>query len=64
MQDDNVRNLELKETGTETLTRHGNIGVTTNQQMITSEVEMRNKYEFYQLLMQDVDSVICLEIYK
>ena len=51
------------ETGTRTRTRHGNIGVTTNQQMITQEIEMRNKFLFYDILMDDVDSVITLGIY-
>lgn len=31
---------------------HGNIGVTTNQQMIESELEMRMQYDLYELIIQ------------
>lgn len=52
------------ETGTRTIERHGNIGVTTNQQMITQEIEMRNRFNLYEIMMQDVDSVLALPIYS
>lgn len=42
-------------TGTETLTRSGNIGVTTSQQMLQSELELRNQIlvdEIYKALAQ------------
>lgn len=41
------------------LTRSGNIGVTTSQQMIESEIELR-KWNFYQSMMNDIDAVMCL----
>lgn len=45
-----------------TLHRHGNIGVTTNQQMIESEIELRKK-NFFEIVYSDVDSVLALKIY-
>lgn len=49
-------------TGTETLTRHGNIGVTTSQQMLESEIKLR-QYDFYKNMFKDIDSILCLSIY-
>lgn len=51
------------ESGSRTTTRHGNIGVTTNQQMITQEIEMRSKFNLYEIMMQDLDSIIAHPIY-
>lgn len=44
------------------LTRSGNIGVTTSQQMLSSELELR-KYKFYVELMNDIDKIMCLACY-
>ena len=44
------------------LTRSGNIGVTTSQQMILSEIELR-KNKLIDIIMNDIDSVLCLKIY-
>lgn len=44
------------------LTRSGNIGVTTSQQMLESEIELR-KWNFTDMLYQDVDSICTLSIY-
>lgn len=49
---DNVRNLE----------RHGNIGVTTNAQMLSGELEVR-QYDFIQSVMNDIDSISLLMVY-
>ena len=55
-------------TGTDTdvrnyvLTRSGNIGVTTSQQMLESELELR-KWNFFERVYNDIDSVCCLSIY-
>lgn len=49
-------------TGTETLTRAGNIGVTTSQQMLESEFKVR-QYDFYKMMYNDIDGVLCLSIY-
>lgn len=44
------------------LTRHGNIGVTTSQQMLQSELDLRT-YKFYEQVMNDIDTVLCLKCY-
>lgn len=44
------------------LHRHGNIGVTTNQQMINEELELRKKF-FTEMLFRDVDRFLTLPIY-
>ena len=51
-----------KHTGTRTLTRSGNIGVTTSQQMLQSEIELR-KWNLYNRMFEDVDSVLVQELY-
>ena len=53
---------DYTETGTETTTRNGNIGVTTSQQMLESEIKIR-QYDFYKQIYKDVDSLLCLKIY-
>lgn len=58
--DDNV--TTETESGTRGLTRHGNIGVTTSQQMLQSELEVR-KYDFYKMIYNDIDSILCLKVY-
>ena len=45
------------------LTRSGNIGVTTSQQMLESELQLR-KYNFYEELFKDANSVVTLSIYN
>lgn len=60
--DDNETSRTSTHTGTETLTRAGNIGVTTSQQMLESEFKVR-QYDFYKELFNDIDSVMCLMIY-
>lgn len=51
------------ENGTHTLTRHGNIGVTTSQQMLQSELDLiprrQLKFEFY----NDIKQLILIGIY-
>lgn len=49
-------------TGSETLTRSGNIGVTTSQQMLESELKIR-QFDFYKQVYNDIDSILCLSIY-
>lgn len=51
------------ESGTRQVEKHGNIGVTTNQQMITQEIEMRDKFNLFEIMMNDVDSILALPIY-
>ena len=51
------------ETGTRDLERSGNIGVTTSQQMLQSELDLRDGYNFYDGIMSDVYSILCLLVY-
>lgn len=50
-------------TGTKRLERSGNIGVTTSQQMLESEVTLRQRYNFYNIVYQDIDKVFTLSVY-
>lgn len=59
---DSENSVTETETGTDTLTRSGNIGVTTSQQMLQSEFEVR-KYDFYKKIYEDIDSILCLLSY-
>ena len=59
---DNEVSKKIEQTGTETLTRAGNIGVTTSQQMLESEFKVR-QYDFYKMMYNDIDSILCLSIY-
>lgn len=45
-----------------TLTRSGNIGVTTSAQMMEGEIKIR-QWNFYESLMKDVDSILTLAVY-
>lgn len=42
---------------------HGNIGVTTNQQMIEAEVAMRNNHNLYNIILNDFITKFCLGVY-
>lgn len=55
---------EETKTGTEKrkLTRKGNIGVTTSQQMITAERELW-LWKFFEQVFKDIDSILTLSIY-
>lgn len=61
--DNNYTDVEETETGTRRLTRSGNIGVTTSQQMLQSEIELR-KFNFVDMIMNDVDMIMCLHVYE
>ena len=45
-----------------TLTRSGNIGVTSSQQLLQSEIELR-KWLYYQSVFNDIDNILTLSIY-
>lgn len=60
--DDNYQDGEDTETGTRELERSGNIGVTTTQQMLEQEIEIK-KHNFYDIVYEDIDNIIALEIY-
>lgn len=51
------------ETGTRKLERSGNIGVTTSQQMLQSEIELW-QWNFIQMIYKDVDSVLTCPKYN
>ena len=51
------------ETLTHTEHTHGNIGVTTNQQMITDEIVLRRKYDMYSLITREFKDKFCLEVF-
>ena len=61
-----TQNLAHSDTGstdtTRELTRVGNIGVTTTQQMLESEIELW-KWNFFKQVFEDIDSICCLSIY-
>lgn len=44
------------------LTRSGNIGVTTSQQLLLSEIDLW-KWSFFEQVFTDVDNILCLKIY-
>lgn len=60
--DDNYTEDVTSDTGTRTLTRSGNIGVTTSQQMIQSEIELW-KWDFYKQIFADLDKILTIPIY-
>lgn len=60
---DNTTHEAETETGTRELTRHGNIGVTTSQQMLESEVTLREKVNFYNIVLNDIAKLLCLNVY-
>lgn len=54
---------ETSHSGYDTLERHGNIGVTTSQQMIESELELRKK-SILDIIFANVDSVLACPIWE
>ena len=57
-----VSNTKIKvNTYKETTT--GNIGVTTNQQMLESELKLRDKYKFLNIVFKDIDEVLTIGYY-
>lgn len=55
-------NLTIDRTGNHTLNRSGNIGVTTSQQMIQSEIDLWD-WDFVKSIFEDVKEIISLKIY-
>lgn len=68
--DNETVNLTTTDSGKETtannithdMHRHGNIGVTTNQQMIEAEIELRKKF-FFEQVFNDLDKYLTIPIY-
>ena len=57
-----TRTDDLTEKNIHTFERSGNIGVTTSQQMIESELELRKK-QFYSIVYKDIVNHLCLSVY-
>lgn len=49
-------------TNTRELSRHGNLGVTTSQQMIESEIALR-RHNFFEIVFDDIDRYLTIGIY-
>ena len=60
--DNNVKNTAREGSEVETTRRSGNIGVTTTQQMLTSE-RLLWKWNYFDQIYRDIDSVLSLPIY-
>lgn len=58
----NIQDVTKSNTGTDTTTRSGNIGVTTSQQMLQSELEVR-KFDFWESVFNDLDRILCQLVY-
>lgn len=52
-----------KTTRDHSLTRSGNVGVTTSQQMAESELNLR-AYRFFEQMFKDIDSMLALRVYE
>ena len=52
------------DTVTDTLTRHGNIGVTMTQQLLTAEDSFWSQYSFFKRYFNDIAEIISLPIYE
>lgn len=61
--DKNKTDETINRTGTRTLTRSGNIGVTTSAQLVEGEIKLRALHNMIDILYNDVDKVLCLSIY-
>lgn len=59
----NVDTTDYDEIGAHTLNRHGNIGVTTSQQMLESEYELRKRH-FFDTVYSDLDSILTLPYWE
>ena len=42
---------------------HGNIGVTTSQQMLTQELEVSDRIDIYRVIIQDFKGRFCIPLY-
>lgn len=60
---DSANQSKRTNTGTEKLTRAGNIGVTTSQQMLLSELDLRAQHEFEEYLFTFLDQIMTCGAY-
>lgn len=72
---DSVTNQYTKGSHTDTMTtgqqiidveykRHGNLGVTTSQQMFKSEIDLRAWFNFYDIIFNDIIGAITIPAYE
>ena len=54
---------EGETTQTTTYSFGGNIGVTTTQELLTAEFDMREKYNFFDIIFRNVDSIMSCGYY-
>ena len=59
--DTNTKNLTT--TVTDEFHREGNLGITSSQQMLNQELELREKYYFFGIVFKDLDKSLSLLIY-
>ena len=59
--DTNTKNLTT--TVTDEFHREGNLGITSSQQMLSQELELREKYYFFGIVFKDLDKSLSLLIY-
>ena len=57
------RDISVDEESERNHERSGNIGVTTSQQMLESEINLRNNFNLMNQIYEDIDSIITLLIY-
>lgn len=60
---DSANQSKRTNTGTEKLERSGNIGVTTSQQMLLSELDLRAQHEFEEYLFTFLDQIMTCGAY-
>lgn len=60
---DSANQSKRTNTGTEKLERSGNIGVTTSQQMLISELDLRAQHEFEEYLFTFLDQIMTCGAY-
>ena len=60
---DTANQSKRTNTGTETVERSGNIGVTTSQQMLLSELDLRAQHEFEEYLFVFLDQIMTCGAY-
>lgn len=59
---DTTNKYDNESTDDHELTRRGNIGVTTSQQMLEAELNIR-RYNFFENVYRDIDKILALPIY-
>ena len=61
-EENNFTNIIENENGNKVLERNGNIGVTSSQQLLEQEIEVR-KNNIYNIMYEDLDDILTLSIY-